>query len=94
VIGTDSRFCFSDTAYVPVTVYPYPLVNAGEDKTIAVGGSINIRAEVSADVSQIRWQPLSGLSCTNCAEPVLTPKQTTTYKVSVENAGAVWHLMK
>ncbi|HZG26579.1 MAG TPA: PKD domain-containing protein [Chitinophagaceae bacterium] len=87
VIGTDSRFCFSDTAYVPVTVYPYPLVNAGEDKTIAVGGSINIRAAVSADVSHIRWQPLSGLSCTNCAEPVLTPKQTTTYKVSVENAG-------
>ena len=88
VIGTDTKGCFSDTSYVPVVVYPYPTVEAGEDKTISVGSSINLTPRISSDVTDIRWQPVTGLSCTDCRAPVAAPRQTTTYTLNVGNQGA------
>ena len=87
VTGTDSKGCFTDTAHVPVAVYPYPTVNAGEDKTILVGSSVMLTPKISADVTNIRWQPLTALSCADCLEPVAAPRQTTTYTISVNNQG-------
>ncbi len=87
VIGTDTKNCFSDTAFVPVVVYPYPVADAGEDKTISAGSSTTLAPRISTDVTDIRWQPLTGLSCANCKEPVAAPKQTTTYRLSVSNTG-------
>jgi gliding motility-associated-like protein len=87
VIGTDTKNCFSDTAYVPVVVYPYPTIDAGPDQTIQVGNSIPIKLSVSTDVTDIRWKPVSGLSCYDCSELIASPKTTTTYNVSVMNRG-------
>ena len=88
IIGTDSKNCFSDTAYVPLVVYPYPSIDAGEDKTISVGSSVIVTPKISSDVTGIRWQPLTGLSCADCNAPVAAPRQTTTYTISVSNRGA------
>ncbi|MBE7173470.1 MAG: PKD domain-containing protein [Williamsia sp.] len=87
VVGTDSKGCFADTAHVPLAVYPYPTVNAGEDKTILAGSSVTLTPKLSVDVTGIRWQPLTGLNCLDCPEPVAAPKQTTTYSISVYNQG-------
>ena len=87
VIGTDTKGCFTDTAHVALVVYPYPAVSAGEDKTILAGSSVTLAPRFSADVTGIRWQPLAGLSCPDCREPVAAPKQTTTYTISVSNQG-------
>jgi gliding motility-associated-like protein len=87
VIGSDSIGCYFDTGYVKLTVYPFPTVDAGADKTIAVGSSVELNAKVSSDVTILKWQPVTALSCTNCANPVANPKQTTAYSIIAINEG-------
>lgn len=87
VIGRDNIGCFADTGHISVIVYPIPSVDAGIDKTISVGSSVQLDAKISADATVIRWQPSVGLSCSNCANPVANPKQTTAYSVLAMNAG-------
>jgi len=87
VVGRDSVGCYSDTGIVRLVVYPYPTVDAGVDKTIAVGSSTDLSAKISSDATIIKWQPSAGLSCTNCANPVANPKQTTAYTVMALNQG-------
>lgn len=87
VIGRDDNNCFFDTAFVPIVVYNFPVVNAGPDKTIAVGSNVQLQPQLSNDVSNLLWTPASGLSCTTCPNPIAAPKQTTTYNLRVINAG-------
>jgi gliding motility-associated-like protein len=87
VVGYDSVGCFYDTGFVKLTVYPFPTVDAGPDKTLSVGSQLQLNATVSADANAIKWQPATGLSCTNCPNPMAMPKQTTTYKIMAVNEG-------
>ncbi|WEK37625.1 MAG: PKD domain-containing protein [Candidatus Pseudobacter hemicellulosilyticus] len=87
VVGHDDNGCFTDTAYVPMTVYTYPVINAGEDQQVGVGYSVNLKTQVSPDVTSIKWTPANWLSCNDCPNPVATPKQSTTYTIEASNAG-------
>lgn len=87
VVGKDSVGCFYDTGYVRLVVYGYPTVDAGADKTIAVGTSTQLDAKISKDATVVRWQPSAGLSCSNCPNPIANPKQTTLYSVMAMNEG-------
>lgn len=87
VIGYDSIGCFRDTGLVKLMVYSFPTVDAGADKTIAVGSSAELNAKLSADVTSIQWQPAVGLSCSNCPNPIANPKQTTSYRIMAVNQG-------
>ncbi|NII26543.1 PKD domain-containing protein [Pseudoflavitalea sp. X16] len=87
VIGSDNYNCFTDTAYVPVTVYPYPKVEMEAGKTVVVGTSVTLQPKISPDVKQIQWTPGTWLSCIDCAAPVASPKQTIPYRVLVTNEG-------
>jgi gliding motility-associated-like protein len=87
VIGKDSHNCFTDTGYVPIVVYPYPLVEAGKDQTITVGTAVKLTPALSTDVRAVRWWPEKWLDCVNCPQPTATPKQTTKYTIEVSNEG-------
>lgn len=87
VIGRDNNNCFTDTGSVAVMVYPYPKVDAGDDQTIPVGNSAKLKADLSGDVTGIRWTPQTALSCVSCSDPVGTPKQNITYSIEAVNAG-------
>jgi gliding motility-associated-like protein len=87
VVGYDSIGCFYDTGFIKLIVYSFPVIDAGADKTIPVGSSVELNAKVSADATFIQWQPSVGLSCSNCPNPVANPKQTTAYKLTVMNEG-------
>ena len=87
VIGRDDIGCFYDTGFVKLIVYSLPVVDAGTDKTISVGSSVELNAKISNDATSIRWQPSVGLSCSNCPNPVANPKQTTSYRVMAINEG-------
>jgi len=87
VVGKDSVGCFYDTAFVKLVVFEYPTVDAGVDKTIAVGTSTELNAKISKDATVIRWQPSAGLSCYTCPNPIANPKQTTLYSVMAINQG-------
>ncbi|MER2996821.1 T9SS type A sorting domain-containing protein [Pontibacter populi] len=57
--------------------------NAGTDKEICTGSSVQLQAAGGTTYS---WAPATGLSATNIANPVATPAVTTTYTVTVTNA--------
>ncbi len=48
--------------------------------TICAGGSWPLQVTGGSSYS---WSPASGLSCTNCADPVASPNTTTTYTVII-----------
>ncbi len=87
LLAFDSAKCFKDSAYVNISVFKYPVVNAGQDKTIKIGTSITLAPTYSNDVTNWLWTPAAGLSCTNCPAPVAMPFVNTTYTLIVQNKG-------
>ncbi len=87
VIGTDDKACFKDTGFVTVKVYPIPTVDAGQDKTINVGQTVELKPTVSADVSSAIWTPTQSIVQTNFPNVTVKPKETTKYTLEVRNAG-------
>lgn len=88
VIGYDTVGCARDTGFVTINVYPIPTVNILENKlTVTVGSTIQLRANVSPDVTKLHWMPATGLSCNNCPAPMATPKQNTVYTLVATNNG-------
>jgi len=86
VIGSDNKRCFSDTAILVVTVLPNPTVTIPDSNvTILEGYSYIPLSVISPDVIQWQWLPLAGLSCDSCAQPTLSPVQTTSYREKVFN---------
>ncbi len=83
VIGSSSAGC-TDTGSATITVNPSPTVNAGSDQTIMAGSSVELSAEAT-NTTQYLWSPATGLSCSDCANPVATPEATTTYTIVVSN---------
>lgn len=85
VIGRDSHQCFGDTAMSRVTVLPVPSVNGGPDVEVLAGNPVMLSATGSADVTEWKWAPADALSCTDCAQPVSSPKKPEEYIVTVKN---------
>ncbi len=91
VIATDGDHCFSDTATILVHVTPLPVVDAGEDVTIAAGSTHQLKPTYSPDVTSWRWTPAAFVNCASCPEPFANPRETTRYFLEVKNsAGCVW----
>jgi gliding motility-associated-like protein len=87
VIGTDDKKCFADTGFVTVKVYPIPDVEAGEDKTINVGQSVDITPVISSDVTSVYWLPAPGIIRKNTDGITVKPNETTQYTLEVTNGG-------
>lgn len=85
VVGSDAYACFSDTAAITLTVLPLPTVNGGGGVEVLVGTPVTLAATGSADIVQWEWTPAVYLSCTDCAQPVCTPKRPEVYQVRVTN---------
>ena len=87
VIGSDSKGCFKDTAYVPVKVYPIPQVDAGADQNINVGREVTITPTISQDVTSIEWAPSIGIVSRNYPSITVKPIQSLEYTLRVKNDG-------
>lgn len=85
VVGSDAYACFSDTAAITLTVLPLPTVNGGDDVEVLAGTPVTLAATGSSDIVQWQWTPAVFLSCTDCEQPICTPKKPTTYMVTVTN---------
>jgi gliding motility-associated-like protein len=68
-----------------ITVKPLAVANAGPDAAIC-NGQQTAQLQASGGISY-QWQPSTGLSNANIANPIASPSSTTTYKVSVGIAG-------
>ncbi len=83
VIGVSSNVCPSDTGFIKVTVGDIPTVNVGPDITVNAGTQITIPTVTTGGVVQFTWTPATGLSCTNCAQPMFVADKNVTYKTMV-----------
>jgi len=82
VVGTDVNGC-KDTAQTTVNINQLPVVDAGPDVSICKQNSTQLQATGAASYS---WSPATGLSCTNCTNPVASPVTPTTYTVTGTDA--------
>jgi gliding motility-associated-like protein len=87
VIGTDDRACFSDTGFVTVKVYPIPVVDAGIDKTINAGQTVELKPSISADITTVIWTPTQSIVQNNFPNITVKPKETTEYTIEARNPG-------
>jgi gliding motility-associated-like protein len=69
----------SDSAQVFVTVLTPPVVSAVPDTLVSEGKPVVLNASGAQTYS---WQPSSGLSCTDCPNPVLIAQESITYTVT------------
>lgn len=77
VTGTDTNSCVN-TDTVIVNVNPQPTISAGNDTSICYRDTIQLQATGGISYT---WSPSTGLSCTNCANPMAYPTSTATYTV-------------
>ncbi|MBS1563169.1 MAG: PKD domain-containing protein, partial [Bacteroidetes bacterium] len=87
VVGYDDNNCFTDTAWVPIVVYPIPTITMEDKRTVVVGTTVTLNPGLSPDIINILWLPSTGLSCNECPSPSVSPNQTIQYKIKVNNQG-------
>jgi gliding motility-associated-like protein len=87
VIGSDDAGCFKDTGYISLKVNPLPTVEAGMDKTINVGQAVDLIPVISPDVSEVIWQPTTGLFRNYYPGISVKPTENTEYTLEAKNRG-------
>lgn len=73
----------TETKVAYVNVSAGPNIDAGQDQSMCVGGSVQLQATGGVLYS---WSPVSGLSSSAIANPVASPANTTVYTVTGTDA--------
>lgn len=81
VIATNASGC-ADTAQVTVTVNPVPSATISGDREICAGDTVHLSG---GGGSSYQWSPSTGLSCTDCPNPVAQPTSITRYRLVIGN---------
>lgn len=80
--------CNSDTISKTFTVYPYPTGNAGTDKFVLEGGSVELDATAYGRQPQYAWTPVQYLTDSKILRPrVVNPKTDMTYRLTITGKG-------
>jgi gliding motility-associated-like protein len=79
--------CTGPFTPVTVTIAPGLVVNAGPDDTVCFGGSANLSVTPNGVGFTYSWAPAGSLSNATIFNPVASPTTTTTYTVTVTDAG-------
>ena len=85
VVGYDAYHCFTDTALVKINVHALPTIIHEPAIEMLTGGSVQLLASGSRDITNWNWMPPDYLSCSNCASPVSTPLNPVIYVVTGTN---------
>ncbi len=78
-----NRGCLDTTSITLNVVDPPTVVLTPSDTLICPGESVQLIAEGYEDYP-FRWETTTGLSCTDCPNPIATPDQTTSYTFVAE----------
>ena len=86
VVITENR-CFKDTLSVIIKVAEIPLLTVNQSITTIAGTNLQLNAIVNNNiVVNYLWSPVTGLSCVDCANPIVTAGKNTVYTVTVTSA--------
>ena len=81
VVGRDKYNCFSQRGDITIQVHPKPQFTIHDSLIIAQKGDVHPLATTGSDnITSWLWTPSYGLSCNDCAQPVVTAVKTTTYR--------------
>ena len=84
----NSHGCRSNLLSKPITVYPYPIVNAGPDRVMLEGGTITIQAAATGTNLQYLWTPSTFLNDPTILKPkCVEPKFDILYTLAVTAPG-------
>jgi gliding motility-associated-like protein len=83
--GTSAQGCVNYDSVI-ITVNTYPVLNAGIDKNICAGDSVQLNATGGVSYN---WLPVTGLSSSLIANPKASPVTSITYTVTSNNSGCV-----
>ena len=81
VFGSNSTGC-AGTSTITLTV-PTPVASISGNTTVCLGNSTTLHASSTPAPTGYSWSPASWLSCTTCANPVVTPTSSNSYSVYV-----------
>jgi gliding motility-associated-like protein len=71
----------NDTDTVSITVYPLPILSAGNDTTIFEGNQANLYANGFPSGGNYFWTPTQDIDCPTCDTTFATPVEDITYTV-------------
>jgi PKD repeat protein len=74
----------SDTLIQSITVNPTPSVNAGNDISVCIGGSVTLNANASGNLTY-NWSPAATLTSPTLSQTLATPIADTDYIVTVND---------
>lgn len=84
----NSHGCNSDTLTKPITVYPYPIADAGPDRTVLAGGQITLHSLSTGSNLQYLWTPGTYLNDQHIPNPkCIAPQNDIMYTLVVTSAG-------
>ncbi|MFN8243211.1 MAG: PKD domain-containing protein [Ferruginibacter sp.] len=88
-LSTSNSFgCLSDTASRSVTVYPYPKVDAGPDRTVLEEMTLQLNAIATGQELSYLWTPPLYLNNTRIPNPrAINIRNSITYTLTVTGAG-------
>lgn len=85
VTVTDANGCSKIGMYTVVLVGNIPVSATPPLSIIAEGGAVNLFASSNSNIpgTTYSWSPTTGLSCTDCPNPIATPENSTNYVVTM-----------
>ena len=81
-IATNTSGC-TDTATQSLLINPLPTVTIASPQITPLGTPVLLPATYTNNIDTYAWTPATGLSCTDCPQPIASPKFNTLYKVLV-----------
>jgi len=81
-VAISDQYNCIDTLSQTIVVHPLPIVDAGDDVTIYFGEQTQLAAGTNAGIIYA-WEPPTGLNYNNVPNPIASPKENTTYTVTV-----------
>ena len=86
ILSPFSGYGCLDTLTTTVNVASLALTGS-PDTTVCTGGSVQLNTGAVSNSAMINysWTPSVGLDCSNCASPVASPSQSTSYVVTVSD---------
>lgn len=85
---TTSGVCV-DSAYSDVTVKPIPIIEiVPSDTSVCAGQPVKLQAiSMTSGLEKPKWEPMNGLSCVECFNPVATVTTSTSFMFTAEKDG-------
>ena len=81
----NSHGCYSDTLTKHITVYPYPVANAGPDRVMIKGNAITLNATVEGEQVTYTWSPGTYITDVKALNPVVSPVADIVYTLHAQS---------